>query len=268
MGGFDDLGPINYFNGIQELLRAEGYAIYSPVTEPMNGSDVRGKQLAAFLDQLFECSCATKVNLIGHSQGGIDARYLVNVLGYGDRVSSVTTIASPHGGTAVADALLGSIPGAGDELVNFFIWLIGGIYTDLKEDPNARAALTWCSTEFQKEFTAEFPNDPQVAWFSYAGRAGLSADGKPECENAELPNPKNKTPMHAAMMPGWLFLGGMQGVDNDGLVTVANARIGRFRGCLPADHLQEVGLFLGVAFGYKHKEFFKSLAHFLVEEGH
>jgi triacylglycerol esterase/lipase EstA (alpha/beta hydrolase family) len=81
MGGFVDLGSINYFNGIQEHLRAKGYAIYSPVMDPMNGSDVRGKQLAAFLDQLFECTCATKVNLIGHSQGGIDARYVVNVLG-------------------------------------------------------------------------------------------------------------------------------------------------------------------------------------------
>ena len=268
MGGFDELGPIDYFNGIRSYLLNLGYAAYTPVTDPMNGSDVRAKQLAEYIDRLQECTCAQKFNLIGHSQGGIDARYIVNVMGYGDRIASVTTIAAPHGGTRIADAILGLIPGATDELINFFAWLIGGIYTDPKEDPNTRSALTWCSTQFLKEFTEDYPNDPQVAWFSYAGRAGLSASGKPECENAELKNPKSKTPMHGAMLPGWVFLGGIDGVDNDGLVTVDNAKMGRFRGCLPADHLQEVGLFLGIALGYDHKEFFKDLAQFLTDEGH
>ena len=261
MGGFDELGPIDYFNGIQNDLLELGYAAYTPVTDPMNGSDVRAKQLAAYIDKLQACTCAQKFNLIGHSQGGIDARY-------GDRIASVTTIAAPHGGTQIADALLGLVPGASDELVDFFAWLIGGIYTDPKEDPNTRSALTWCSTQFLKKFTEDYPNDPQVAWFSYAGRAGVSATGKPECENAELENPKSKTPMHGAILPSWLFLGGIEGVDNDGLVTVENAKMGRFRGCLPADHLQEVGLFLGIAQGHDHKKFFRDLAQFLTDEGH
>jgi triacylglycerol lipase len=74
--------------------------------------------------------------------------------------------------------------------------------------------------------------------------------------------------MLASMIPGWVFLGGMQGIDNDGLVTVASAKIGIFRGCLPADHLQEVGLPFGVALGYNHKAFFKRLAQYLVDQGH
>jgi hypothetical protein len=54
----------------------------------------------------------------------------------------VTTISSPHGGTALADAYLGAVPGLTDDLMNFFSWLMGGLYTDVKEDPNVRAALT------------------------------------------------------------------------------------------------------------------------------
>ena len=41
--------------------------------------------------------------VIGHSMGGLDARYMVSRLGMAERVKSLTTVATPHRGSAFAD---------------------------------------------------------------------------------------------------------------------------------------------------------------------
>jgi triacylglycerol lipase len=268
MGGFDEFWGLAYYVGVQDELRNQGYAAYTSRVDPMNGSDVRGKQLAKFIDKVLACTCADKVNILGHSQGGIDARYVTDVMGYGNRVASITTIAAPHHGTPVADALLGLVPNAADGLVDFFVWVVGGIYTESLEEPETRAALTWCSTACIAQFTKDYPPDPQVKRYSFAGRAGLSAKGTPECNGADLNNPKNKAPLHVAMTPGWVFLGGLDGVDNDGLVTVESAKYGHFRGCVAADHIQEIGMFVAMWPVFDHHAFYLEHVEYLADQGH
>jgi triacylglycerol lipase len=46
------------------------------------------------------------VNIVAHSMGGLDARYLITHLGMADRVRSLTTIATPHRGTYLVDWFL------------------------------------------------------------------------------------------------------------------------------------------------------------------
>ena len=53
--------------------------------------------------------------------GGLDSRYLIAKLGYGDRrsaIASLTTISTPHRGSAIADVLLRIIPDDLDKAVN------------------------------------------------------------------------------------------------------------------------------------------------------
>lgn len=66
--------------------------------------------LVAHVDAVLARTGADKVNLVGHSMGGLVIRHAVEVLGLGDRVDSVVTIASPHGGSAFA-YLAGVLPG-------------------------------------------------------------------------------------------------------------------------------------------------------------
>ena len=268
MGGFDAFGPLQYWVDVEEALASEGYAAYTAVVEPLNGTDVRAPQLAAFIDRVLECTCAERVNLICHSQGGIDARYVMNVLGYGDRIESITTLATPHQGSKIADVLLGLVPGELDGLVNMLSWMVSEIYTDPKEDVLMREALTWVSTDFLAQFAEDYPDDPTVARYSYGGRAGLSGDGKPECEGYALPNPKKKAPMHSPFLPGWTVLGGLTGVANDGMVAVESAKWGEFRGCVPADHIQEIGLFVLSPKVHDHIGFFLDHMEFLAAQGH
>lgn len=258
-GGFNEFGPLDYFYKVPDYLRQLGYSVHNSLVDPFNGTPARAKQLAQFIDHLLACTCAGKVNLVAHSQGGLDARYVVSTLGYGDRVASITTIATPHGGTVVADIALRLIPGLTDDLLNTLAWFGGNIYTDPTNWPDYRAALTLFSTSGIKAFNQANPDDERVKYYSWAGLAGLTANGKSDCSGAENPLPYFRTAMTAVLLPTWAALGGLEGVANDGLVTVQNAKWGRFMGCVPADHLQEVGHLLGATGKFDYRFFFKKI---------
>ncbi|MCL2885037.1 MAG: hypothetical protein FWF49_06095 [Oscillospiraceae bacterium] len=61
---------------------------------------------AALLQKTIEKSGYDKVNIVAHSKGGLDARYLISVLDKGRRVASLTTVATPHGGSYAMERML------------------------------------------------------------------------------------------------------------------------------------------------------------------
>ena len=265
MAGFDSFGALEYWGGAPGAVDGAGVGAYVAVVDPLNGSDLRGGQLAQFIDRVLECTCSTKVNIIAHSQGGIDSRVVVNMMGYGDRVASVTTIATPHRGSPVADAVLDVAPDQVWQLGNLIGWFVTEIYTDPKNQTALRESLKWLSEKHLAAFEQEYPTDNRVAWYSYGGRAGLTASGTPDCDGAELGNPSQHTPITGALLPSWTFMGGLMGVSNDGLVTVKSAKWGHFRGCIPADHMQEIGLGLPQG-GFDHHAFYIKHAAFLAKQ--
>jgi pimeloyl-ACP methyl ester carboxylesterase len=75
---------------------------YSPLT-----GDVRAAaaDLAERVEQLVADSGYERVHVIGHSLGGLIARYYVQRLGGHERVHSLVTLGTPHGGTQAARLL-------------------------------------------------------------------------------------------------------------------------------------------------------------------
>ncbi|MDQ0377811.1 lipase family alpha/beta hydrolase [Amycolatopsis thermophila] len=73
--------------------------------------DVRSAaaRLSEQVEQLCEVTGAAKLDLVGHSLGGLIARYYVQRLGGHHRVGTVVTVGTPHGGT-VAAWLLSPMP--------------------------------------------------------------------------------------------------------------------------------------------------------------
>jgi len=63
----------------------------------------RARELDERLKNVFP---GEKINLLGHSMGGLDIRYFTSVFDKGERVASVTTIGTPNKGTAIADHFL------------------------------------------------------------------------------------------------------------------------------------------------------------------
>src|SRR6185436_564648 len=74
--GFRNIGPIDYFYGVKAALEKDGHRVFVSIVEPFASSATRGEQLANYIETVvLPQSGAHRVNIIGHSQGGLDARY-------------------------------------------------------------------------------------------------------------------------------------------------------------------------------------------------
>lgn len=104
--GFSSIAGAEYFYHIPSALRGDGARVYTVTLSAVNSSTVRGEQLASQVRTILAASGATKVNLIGHSQGGLDSRYVAAV--YPSLVASVTAVGTPNRGSPVAEAINGS----------------------------------------------------------------------------------------------------------------------------------------------------------------
>ena len=91
----------SYFRGLPDSLRAAGNRVYVSKVPPIAGIKDRARELAREIDLAFP---GQAVHVIGHSMGGLDARHLLSDSQWQGRILSLTTIGSPHHGSALADA--------------------------------------------------------------------------------------------------------------------------------------------------------------------
>ena len=134
----------------------------------MAGSAERGQEIMRQIDGLVQDGLARRFNLIGHSQGGVDARYVAAHLG-GDVIASVTTISSPHRGTPVADyaADLVDMTGVDSALIREALFtLTNAIGVSTLDYVGQLSTLT---TSGMAAFNRATPDHPGVYYASYAG---------------------------------------------------------------------------------------------------
>jgi triacylglycerol lipase len=309
--GFDTLfGLVDYWWQIPETLEAAGEThIFVTTVDPFNGSNVRGAQLISQTEDILAYTGHAKVNLIGHSQGGLDARVVAHERP--DLVASATSIATPHQGSEVADlveTLLALVDGDDTlvDMVNALLALFGPIAWDMIDSgSDISAGLNLFSQSGIAEFNATYTDDPDVRYYSVTGVSGPAHDlTSPETGPCAVPNPPafvskwygERDPIDPllALTEGWLatdtglagYLLGLRDRDqyrNDGLVRATSGQWGRFLGCVPADHLDQVGQLFGAdpgcytywngwrftsgCNGFDHLEFYLDLVDFLRAEG-
>ena len=267
-------GLIEFYR-VPDALAADGHRVVEGRVPPFDSVAARAEALAVQIDETLASTGAAKVNLVAHSMGGLDARYVVSSLGYGDRVASVTTISSPHRGSAAADAAL-VLTEHSEELINDLAHLIGVHLTDLAESPRVRDALVDLSESRAVAFNAENPDDPRVFYQSWAGVSNVFGVPNPRddiaCAGSWLRNPGTLDLMDGLLVKTAGFTAhGHLLVPNDGMVTVDSARWGEFRGCIPADHADEVGQLRDPGkdrfTGFDHIRFFRNIAFDLAARG-
>lgn len=234
------------FHEVEEALEADGHDVHAAEVPAFDSVPVRAAYLGAFIDEVREATGSSHVHIVAHSMGGLDSRYLISELGYGDRVLTLTTISSPHHGSAVADAALGLIPGFADATIDMLATLWSKTYNEIEGEADVRAALLAISSAQMVEFNAEHEDDARVYYQSWAGVSSAlgiaNSKDVDACQQQLIAHPGQADRMHISLLAGAAVLAkGLALTPNDGMVTVESATWANFQGCIPADHLDEVG---------------------------
>jgi triacylglycerol lipase len=234
--GFESIHGIAYFNGVKDHLTARfpGLRILATEVPPLGTIEVRGTELGNQILQAMQPGGSLDPNeplhIVAHSMGGLDSRFLLspdNPKNMADRISSLTTISTPHKGTALADLVvnLGDHLNPGNE-VNL---LDQGLRAALAHAGIEVGALRNLTTDGVSRFNDQFRDSDSTKKFSVAGVGrgkrvlGIRLD---TCVALRLP---------------YRILKDKTGEDSDGLVSLSSATWGSGPELWPADHLDEVG---------------------------
>lgn len=254
--GWDKIFFFDYFYHVRKTLEAEGFTVFVPHVNPVTSIEVRGTYLATLIDDVLAQTGAEKVNIIAHSMGGLDARYVAGK-GYANKIASITTIGTPHQGTPVPDFVFKFLGKNDNILYKAFEYLVAGFLGEGKfgaTDLDIRDCLWNLSPSYiNGYFNPNFPIDPGIYTQSYAGVSSITGWSTGDRMDALL------MPFQPAF--SW-------GSRNDGLVPLESAQWGRFRGIVSADHVNLVGqLFGNTSVRFKHTNFYKKIVYELVDLG-
>lgn len=161
--GFRD-GKIGYWGRIPRMLRKWGAVVYFGCQDANGSIESNCETLKSSLEKAIAESSAEKVNIIAHSKGGLEARYLISTLGMEGYIASLTTISTPHNGSRTMDKLM-KLPKillkAGCRVFDFFEG-IGG-----DRNPDTYRCLEQLTTSFIRRFNEENPDNPDVFYQSF-----------------------------------------------------------------------------------------------------
>ena len=256
LGGFSQVGDLEYFNGVKEALEADGWTVSAPALDPLQAMEVRGVEVAAAIDAALAASGASSVVIIAHSQGGLDARYAISTLGYGDRIAALATIGTPHHGSKTADLAIGLIPGdAGAAAAAIVNAIFGAIIPNPQDSQAAIVEMSEARTD--GVFNPANPDDARVRYYSIAGTTQPFDDVDHTTTDVVGP----------LLMPSWWIEKGLEG-DNDGIVALSSAHWGTYLGTIPADHMDEINLPNAASHpAFDAIRFYRALAAFLEKTG-
>lgn len=162
--GFRDRKRLCYWGRIPRTLEENGAAVFFGGQDSNGTVESNARQVESALNRVLAETGAEKVNIIAHSKGGLEARYLISTMGYGGKIASLTTLATPHNGSLTVDSLLRYTDFAVKpccKAVDLWFRLLGD------KSPNTYGAINVFRTAAAEKFNRENPDDPRVYYQSY-----------------------------------------------------------------------------------------------------
>lgn len=211
-----DFSPINYWGRIPDALKENGALVYFGSQDAWGTMESNAKTLKNTIDIILRQTSCGKVNIIAHSKGGLEVRYLIANYNYEDKIASLTTISTPHNGSKTIDLLfkLKPLVYLYSGFVNLYCRMIG----DTK--PDFYIACRQLSSHNCHHFNTQFPIPSKVYFQSYAAAM--------------------KSPLSDILMAlPCLIISCIEG-ENDGLVAVSSARYNNFKGVLRSSTLRGI----------------------------
>ncbi|HPJ40052.1 MAG TPA: hypothetical protein PLT75_16555 [Spirochaetota bacterium] len=217
---------LKYWGPVPGALKQRGASVFQSTQDAYSPLRVNAMQLKKSINDIIDTTGCGKVNIIAHSRGGIESRYLISRLGMEHKIASLTTIATPHRGSTTARVILNKV---GDskimaKMVDLYAKMIGDT------NPSSVSAGRGLTPEFMRSFNRNTPDAEGVYYQSY----GCVID-------STYPNP-----VWRAMAA---LLAKHEG-PNDGLVSAESCKWGNFRGILKCgndahvSHADIIGLHL------------------------
>lgn len=212
---------LNAFGSIPRFLQEKGLKIYVPNPDGVGTIAGNARQLQAEIESICQTEGCEKVNLIAHSKGGLDARYMICALSMHPKVASLTTLSTPHHGSRLSATLL-QLPKWVLQPLAFLINCFFRLFGD--REPDILSVARELTDSAMETFNASVPNHPEVYYQSYSSQASR--------ENAFLVYIPYQISRHCEQD------------ETDGLVSVRSSRWGEYQGHIDGDlnHVQIISL--------------------------
>ncbi len=217
------------FRGITKQLKNRGVHVYVADHDGVGSIENNAQMLKNEIESILRIEQTDKVNLIAHSKGGLDSRYMISKLDMADKVASLTTLSTPHYGSKMSRKIIG-MPKFFAKIICFFVNLFYRIFGDAHPDLMT-VGKQLGDTEMEK-FNDEVKNAAGVFYQSYSSDI-------------------SKKKQFLLFIP-YKFSKYCENEDTDGIVSASSAQWGEYKGDMcGANHLQMVGAYYG---GRKRKK--------------
>jgi triacylglycerol lipase len=242
-------GFIDYWWHIPGDLRYHGAKVYVANVSAFANENLRGEELARQIRSVLAVTGARKVNLIGHSQGGLTSRYAAAVMPHA--IASVTTIGTPHRGSQVAD-WVNTAPSAVNDFLAGGASVAGSLLGLLVGKPQPQdplGALRVLTSAGAADFNRQFPSAGLGANCDTNGAASDARSGHIQrlyswSGNWSATNVLDLTDPLLIFGDATIRLRG--GGANDGLVSTCSARFGQTLGIYGWNHVDEINHLFGL----------------------
>lgn len=198
-----------YFYKVEQRLRQAGLRVLAPHL----GNGPPAARAALLLEHIHawpERRRGERVTLVGHSQGGLDGRWLVSRLDGAGVVQQLVTLGTPHHGSMLSDVTRSALQGSPtlERLLQ-------------RAEVETEAAVYLSRQWVEEEFNPNCPDVADVAYRSFGGAKRSAITYWP---------PFIATNALLARLDG----------ENDGLVSVRSARWGEYLGTVELDHIEMI----------------------------
>jgi triacylglycerol lipase len=231
-------------------IRGHGVAAIAPNIVPYGRIEIRAENWVRLIQKFCSDHGYEKVNVIAHSMGGLDMRHALSKMDISEHVASLTTLATPHYGSSLADLVLKAPEIVTEKLGEIVDWFGDYVYPKTKND--ALGAVEQLTTSYVKEiFNPDNPDVETVAYYSYSAAVGK---GTQHSINPVLRFQNNQ-------------IYDKEGI-NDAFVSVESAQWGNHLETVPLSHLSQLFLQMNKETKKTYHQFWWNVLKTLAENGH
>ena len=155
----DRKGYIKFWGRIPDKIREKGVKVFFGDTDSFGNFESNAEILKTSIDRILHETKSPKVNIIAHSKGGLDSRYLIRKYDYGDKTASLVTMSTPHHGSEIAD-LVYKQKIVHSDIAKKALEIFGKLYGDV--NPDLYSVNYQLTTKNMKEFNENIIMDERV----------------------------------------------------------------------------------------------------------